>query len=197
LLYRLKTGAITQQLQVQWGTTTENLPGPLFNDTRAQILLLSDTLQYGNTSVHLVYQRFDASGYPPIEFRLVSAGFTYDPGAWFVTGDSNYTKDRFFGDFLAWYVSGGVRLGRFTPYAIYSTTQAPSTGTSGLMRLGEERTASVGVRWDFVKNLDFKLQLQQVTIGTLDDPASFVNLQPDARVGDKANVLSLALDFVF
>jgi len=197
VLYRLKTGALNQQLQVQWGTTTENLPGPLFNDTRAHILLLSDTLQYGDTSVHLVYQKFDASQYPPIGFRLVSAGFTYDPDAWFVTGDSSYTKDRFFGDFLAWYVSGGVRLGRFTPYAIYSTMEAPSTGTSGLMRLGEDRTVSAGVRWDFVKNLDFKLQVQQVTIVSLDDPASFANLQPGARVGDKANVVSLALDFVF
>ena len=54
-----------------------------------------------------------------------------------------------------------------------------------------------GVRWDFVRNLDFKLQLQQVTILSLDDPASFANIQPGARVGDKANVLSLALDFVF
>jgi len=197
VLYRLKTGALNQQLQVQWGTTTENLPGPLFNDTRAHILLLSDTLQYGDTSVHLVYQKFDASGYPSIGFRLISAGFTHDPGAWFVTGDSSYTKDRFFGDFLAWYVSGGVRLGRFTPYAIYSTMEAPSTGTSGLMRLGEDRTVSAGVRWDFVKNLDFKLQVQQVTLVSLDDPASFANLQPGARVGDKANVVSLALDFVF
>ena len=65
------------------------------------------------------------------------------------------------------------------------------------MRLGEERTVSAGVRWDFVRNLDFKLQLQQVTILSLDDPASFANIQPGARVGDKANVLSLALDFVF
>jgi hypothetical protein len=54
-----------------------------------------------------------------------------------------------------------------------------------------------GVRWDFAKNLDFKLQLQQVTIDTLDDPASFAKVQPGARVGDKANVVSLALDFVF
>jgi hypothetical protein len=197
VLYRLKTGVVDQQLQVQWGTTTENLPGLLFNDTRAHILLLGDTLQYGDTSVHLVYQQFDASHYPPIGFRLVSAGFTYDPGAWFVTGDSSYTKDTFFGDFFGWYLSGGMRLGRFTPYAIYSTTEAPSTGTSGLMRLGEERTVSAGVRWDFVRNFDFKLQLQQVTILSLDDPASFANVQPGARVGDKANVLSLALDFVF
>jgi hypothetical protein len=197
VLYRLKTGTVTQDLQVQWGTTTENLPGTVFNDTRAHILLLSDTLQYGNTSAHLVYQKFYSPIFPPIGFRIVSAGFTHDPGAWFVTGDSNYTQDRFFGDFFAWYVSGGVRLGRFTPYAIYSATQAPSTGTSGLRRLGEERTVSAGVRWDFVKNLDFKLQLQQVTIGSLDDPASFTNVQPGARVGDKAHVLSLALDFVF
>ena len=197
VLYRWKTGSVTQNLQAQWGTTTEDLPGTLFGATRAHIVLFSDTLQYGDTSVHLAYQKFDAWASSPVRFRLVSAGFTYDPGAWFVTGDSNYTQDRFFGHFLAWYVSGGVRLGRFTPYAVYSTTEAPSVGTSGLRNLGDERTVSAGVRWDFVKNLDIKLQLQHVTIGSLDDPASFGNLQPGARVGDKANVLSLALDFVF
>lgn len=53
------------------------------------------------------------------------------------------------------------------------------------------------MRWDFAKNLDTKLQVQQVTIDSLDDPASLANLQPGARVGDKANVLSLVLDFVF
>ena len=197
VLYRWKTGAVTQNLQLQWGTTTEDLPGALFGAARTHITLFSDTLQYGDTSVHLVYQKFDASGFPPVQFRLVGAGFTHDPGAWFVTGDSNYTQDRYFGGFFAWYVSGGVRLGRFTPYAVYSTIQAPSMGTSGLRQLGVERTVSGGVRWDFVKNFDFKLQLQHVTIGSLDDPASFSNLQPGARVGDKANVLSLALDFVF
>jgi len=197
LLYRLNTGSITQDLQAQWGTTTEDLPGIEFGATRAHIVLFSDTLQYGDTSVHLLYQKFDALGSPPIRFRLVSAGFTYDPGAWFLTGDSNYTQDRYFGNFLSWYVSSGVRFGRFTPYAIYSTTEAPSMGTSGLRKLGDERTVSAGVRWDFVKNLDVKLQLQHVTIASLDDPASFTNLQPGARVGDKANVFSLALDFVF
>jgi hypothetical protein len=197
VLYRLKTGAVTQHLQVQWGTTSESLPGNLFDVARTHVALFSDTLQHGDTSVHLVYQKFDTLGFPPIRFRLVTAGFTHDPGAWFVTGDSNYTQDRFFGDFFSWYVSGGVRLGRCTPYAIYSTTEATSTGTSGLRKLGDERTVSAGARWDFVKNLDFKVQLQHVIIGSLDDPASFSNLQPGARVGDKANVLSLTLDFVF
>jgi hypothetical protein len=197
VLYRLKTGAVTQNLQAQLGATTEDLPGAAFDSTRASIVVLSDTLQYGDSSIHLVYQNYDHTGMPSVRLRVIGAGFTYDPGAWFVTGDSNYAQDKFYGDFFAWYVSGGMRLGRFTPYAIYSTTHAPSAGTSGLRSLGNERTMSAGVRWDFAKNLDMKLQLQQVTMESLDDPASFANLQPTARVGDKANVLSLVLDFVF
>jgi hypothetical protein len=127
----------------------------------------------------------------------MGAGFTYDPGSWFVTEDGNRTHSTYFGDFLAWYVSGGVRLGRFAPYIFYSSTHATSVGVSGLGSLGDEHTVAVGVRWDFARNLDFKLQLEQVTLETLDDPAAFTNLQPGARVGDKATVFSVALDFVF
>ena len=90
-----------------------------------------------------------------------------------------------------------MRLGRLSPYAIYSVTHAQSVGTAGLQALGNEHTVTAGVRWDFAKNLDTKLQLQQVTIDSVDDPASFADLNPSARVGDKANVLSLTLDFVF
>ena len=197
VLYRVQTGAVSQNLQALWGSTTEDLPGIAFTSTRANIGVFSDTLQYRDTSVQLVYENYSHSGFPPVRVRLVGAGLTYDPGTWFVTGDSNYTQDEYFGDFVAWYVSGGVRLGRFTPYTLYSTIRAPSAGTSGLKSLGDERTVAAGVRWDFAKNLDTKLQFEQVTIETLDDPAAFANDQPAARVGDKANVLSLTLDFVF
>jgi hypothetical protein len=198
VLYRVKTGAVSQDLQIQWGRTSEAFPGAVFHGKN--LVLLSDTLQYGDTSVHLAYQsmKYTYAAMPPAQFRLVSGGFTYDPGTWFATGDSNYAHYDFFGDFFAWYVSGGVRLGRFTPYVIYSTEHAPtSSPPSGLTSLGNERTAAVGMRWDFAKNVDFKLQLQRVSIDTLDAPASFTRLQPGARVGDKANVVSLALDFVF
>lgn len=159
-------------------------------------MVFGDTLQHGDTSVRLVYQRYSHTGFPTARLQIVNAGFTYDPGAWFVTGDSSYTKDAFFGDFFAWYASGCVRLGRFAPYIIYATTRASDIGTSGVRALGNERTVAAGVRWDFARNLDLKLQVQQVTIETLNHPASFDDLQPQARVGDKANVLSLALDFV-
>jgi hypothetical protein len=56
---------------------------------------------------------------------------------------------------------------------------------------------AAGVRWDFAKNVDFKFQAEQVTMESLNDPASFANLQPGARAGDKVHVISLALDFLF
>jgi hypothetical protein len=197
VLYRVKTGSLTQNLQAQWGTTKVDLPGAEFTSTSADVVVFSDTLQYGDTSLRLVYQKYNGSGFPGVRLRVTGAGLTYDPGAWFVMGDSNYSQDKYFGDSFAWYVSGGVRLGRFAPYVIYSATRAQSVGTSGLTSLGDDHTVAAGVRWDFAKNLDTKLQLQQVTIDSLDDAASFAEFQPGVRVGDKSNVFSLTLDFVF
>jgi hypothetical protein len=197
VLYRLKTGAITHNLGVQWGTTTEDLPGLAYTSNRAHVVLFEDTLQYGDVSLRLAYQKLDSQGFPATRLTLVDAGFTYDPGAWFVTADSNHTSDRYFGDFISGYVSAGVRFGPFAPYTLYSSTHEQSVGTSALSSLGDQHTVAIGVRWDFARNLDFKLQLDQVTIDTLDDPAAFTNLQPGARIGNKANVVSLALDFIF
>lgn len=196
-LYRVKTGTVTQNLQLQWGTTTEDLPGVAFTSNRAHVVLAEDTLQYVDVSLHLTYQKCDLLRFPRGRLSLVDAGLTYDPGAWFLIFDSDRTQDTYFGDFISGYISGGVRIGRFAPYSFYSSTRAQSAGASGLKSLGDQHTVAAGVRWDFAKNLDFKLQIEQVTIGTLDDPAAFSNLQPGVRVGDKANVLSMAIDFVF
>jgi hypothetical protein len=197
VLYRLKTGGITQNLQLQWGIATQDLPGAAFTSNRAHVALFEDTLQYGDASLHLAYQKSASMGYPPARIALIDVGFTYDPGAWFATVDSNHTQDVYFGDFISGYVSGGVRVGHFAPYTFYSAIHAQSTGTSGLRSLGDQHTVAAGVRWDFAKNLDFKLQVEQVKVATLDDPAALSNLQPGVRIGDKANVFSLALDFVF
>jgi hypothetical protein len=198
VLYRVKSGVVIQDLEVQWGRTSEDFSGAEFRGK--DLVVLSDTLKYSDASVHLAYQTmmYTYAAKPPARFRLASAGFTYDPGSWFVTGDSNYAHYDFFGNFYAWYLSVGARFGAFTPYAIYSLEDAPnSPAPSGLTALGDERTAAAGVRWDFAKNVDFKLQLQRVNINTKDAPASFTHIQPGLRAGDKANVASLALDFVF
>jgi len=197
VLYRLNTGVFTQDMQLQWGTTMQNLPGLAFTSNHARIAIFSDTLRYGDANLHLVYQQSDASQNTLGRMRLTGVGFSYEPGPWFVRGDSNYTQNSYFGDLLAWYLSAGVRFGRFAPYTFYSTSHQESIGTSTLTSLGDQHTVAAGVRWDFAKNLDFKLQLEQITLDSLDDPAAFANLQPGARVGDKAHVISLALDFLF
>ena len=197
VLYRAQTGAVTQDFQLQWGTTQLDLPGLDFTLNSAHIALLSDTLRYGNASLHLVYQQTDPAQKPPGRLRMEGVGFAYEPGPWFVSVDSNRTHNGYFGTLLAWYVSAGLRVGDFSPYALYSATHQESLGTSTLTSLGDQHTVAAGVRWDFAKNFDFKLQLEQVTIESLDDPASFANLQPGARAGDRAHVVSLALDFLF
>jgi hypothetical protein len=199
VLYRLHTGAVTHNLEVQWQPFSTQ---GIFGFHNEDILVMTDNLQYGDTSVHLAYQsmnwsfntpQFNATG----RARLIDAGFTYDPGTWFVTGDSNYAHYDVLGDFLSWYLSGGVRLGRFTPYVMYSTLSSANTALSSGMSTGDGRSVTAGVRWDFAKNVDLKLQLQQVRVGALIAPDEFANLQPGFRVGDKADVISLALDFVF
>ncbi|HEY2780244.1 MAG TPA: hypothetical protein VGI90_05705 [Steroidobacteraceae bacterium] len=195
-LYRMRTGAVTQNLQLQWGSTQLDLPGLDFTLNRAHIALFGDTLQYGNVSLHLVYQQTDPSQNPPGRLRMEAVGLDYEPGPWFLSADSNRTHNSYFGSLLAWYVSAGVRAGRFAPYAIYSSMHQESVGTSGLTSLGNQHTVAAGVRWDFAKNFDFKFQVEQVTIDSLDDPASFGNLQPGARIGDKLHVVSLTLDFL-
>ncbi len=128
---------------------------------------------------------------------MEGVGAAYEPGPWFVSVDSNRTHNGYFGDLLAWYVSAGVRVGHFEPYAFYSAMHQQTLGTSTSTLLGNQHTVAAGARWDFARNFDLKLQLEQVTIESLDDPASFSNLQAGARPGDKAHVLSLALDFLF
>ena len=59
-----------------------------------------------------------------------------------------------------------------------------------------QKTASIGVRWDFAKNVALKLQYDRTRIGegshgTLD------NMQPDYVPGGKFSVFSMTLDCVF
>jgi hypothetical protein len=197
LLYQMRIGVVSQLLQAQVGYTEENSPGADFGTVGAMSEMLSDTLQYGDTSAEVVYQHYEHTGYLQLRQDLVGLDVTYDPGAYFLMAACNYTDNTYFGGTVAGYISGGVRFGKFTPYALYAITHATSVGPAGLVDLGNEHTIAAGLRWDFVSNFDAKLQIEQVTLDSLDDPAAFANIQADARPGDKAHVVSLTLDFVF
>jgi hypothetical protein len=197
LLYRFRSGELTQDFELQLGLTNQDLPGEAYTSDRSRLALLSDTLRCGDLSLHLAYQQSDPINLPMIRLHLLAAGAIYDPGPWFVSVDSNYTHDRYFGDLFAGYVSAGMRFGRFAPYLLVSALHAVEAGTSQLRALGNQHTLGAGVRWDFARNTDLKAQLAHATLVSLDDPVSFTNLQPGAHPGDSAAVVSVALDFVF
>jgi hypothetical protein len=197
LLYQISDKGVTHNLEALWGTAEENIPGEAFTTVRVKNIVLSDTLQSGNFCAQVVYQHYDHGGLPLLRQQLIGAGLTYDNATWFVSADANYTKNTYFGGFLAWSVGGGVRIASLTPYLLYSRTHATSVGNADLLALGDENTGCAGVRWDFAKSWDTKFQFERVTLVSLDDTAAFANIQPTARPGDKANIVSLTLDFVF
>jgi hypothetical protein len=156
-----------------------------------------------------------------LEVDNYDIGMTYDPGQWFVTSELYATRTvALTPTTTAGYVSGGVRWNSLTPYATYSRLKqelrkepllptaglpAPAAaGTAGLNGvLGgvlnsdvSQQTYAVGLRWDFMANLDAKFQYQHIQ---LDDGSKgmYKGHLPGFELGSNANVVSLAVDFVF
>lgn len=124
-------------------------------------------------------------------------------------------------DTTGWYALGGLRLGSFLPYVVFSrlkvddlnaklNPQAVALGTAyqsvqGVINVGKvvQNTQSVGARWDVRRGMALKAQFDRVN-----KPAGSngLFLVPDASTASgqdffnnkkKVNVLSLAVDFVF
>jgi hypothetical protein len=91
-----------------------------------------------------------------------------------------------------WYVMGGYRLDKWVPYLIYANThQNQAAGATIPEKNGP--TESFGVRLDLFKSLDFKAQFDHAK--AFDYGTPFINSQPG--FSNKANIFSLAADFVF
>ena len=153
---------------------------------------------------------------------MVSAGMSYDPGAWFVTAEGGRTRtDSLLGGGTSVYVGAGLRHGAFTPYLGYAQVRAdvptrdPGLALDGLppplayaaaqvnagindilATIPAQSTWSAGLRWDAATNIALKLQLERVRPrdGTR---GALINNQPDFRPDHAVHVGSVALDFVF
>jgi hypothetical protein len=152
---------------------------------------------------------------------LSTLGASYDPGRWFVMGEWAVDKiSGYLGQKTAWFASGGMRLGKFTPYAIYSSSRQRSNSSDpglnlaglppslaglaaglngGLNRVlmpSTSTTVSLGTRWEWRKNADLKLQFDHVRLDPLSS-GGLANLQPGFKTGSQFNVISATVDFVF
>jgi len=147
-------------------------------------------------------------------------GASYDPGRWFaMTEWTRVNTHSFIGVNTGWYVSGGYRVGQFTPYITYAdlTTRTRSdpglnlasvptseAGTVAALNAGlnfalgtlpVQNTVSVGSRWDFAKNVALKMQLDHSEFGP-GSPGTLINLQPGFKFGGAVNLYSVSIDFV-
>jgi len=165
-----------------------------------------------------------AKTYDPVDVGIsfLTLGVAYDPGRWVITAEwaADVSPTVFF-DRKAWYATVGRRFGDWTPYltraAIRSGSQQP--GVSGLLPpqlplasaaaaldAGLDRfldtlaptqnSVSFGVRWDFARDVDLKLQYDWIRLGG-DSAGTLVNPLPGFRPGGTVGLVGVGVDFVF
>lgn len=150
-----------------------------------------------------------------IQLGAFSLAASYDPGDWFVMSELvDFRGEGILADSRSWYATAGWRLGSVTPYVTYARTRSSVGNEPGLplpaaaplnaglnatlnnQFNGSQSTTSVGVRWDFMKNVALKAQYDYVDLGP-NSAGRFTDVQPAFQRGGHVNLFSLGLDFVF
>jgi len=244
--YRHHFGKYINTLRGTFGATDSELADG--SDVRARkIMTLSNTLQWDDFSLFASVGRYRLSiaALDPLfdafrqfgpegeaiadrfhvddsQVTILTAGARFDPGDWFVIGElGGSTSQTFIGEPRGAYLTGGYRIGEFTPYASFarawvsSPTSDPGVPTEGLppalaqtaselnavlnLMLGSaarQKSLSLGTRWDFARNKALTLQYDYLDLSS-GSGGVFVNIQPDFKPGGSASIVSLTLDFVF
>ncbi len=211
--YRLAVGSAEHSIKAIFGRTTiETNDSPASNALSSKNMWgIFDTSEYGPATVHLGYlQRDTDSGYfvsnqtgTWVKDSDLSVGVQYDPGDWFAISEWIQRKSTYKTN--AMYVSAGYRVNKFTPYLTYALSSqgsflsgfpAPSPEAAGLATRAQS-TASLGLRWDFRRDTDFKFQIDQVKLS--DNSNGFLANVPDnvTLYGSKFYVVSAVIDFIF
>lgn len=246
LSWRTRFHGFTNTLQAVYGGIDLSLPGGAGIESR-NLVSISNSLDWGAGSLFASYatslltiealnplfdafRQFGPEGeriadrYDIDEkrFDFFSLGVRYDPGQWFVQGEWSATRNRtFLADSRGMYLSGGYRIGTFTPYLTLARVRAASeTSSPGLPLTGlpepvasqvrqlnatlntllgsapEQKSLTVGARWDFARNFALKLQFDHLDLDK-GSAGVLINEQPGFRRGGSVSLVSAAVDFVF
>lgn len=157
-------------------------------------------------------------------YEIFSLGLDHQPGSWLFRAEwahADTHRPSFLSDVTAWYLTVGHRFGAFTPFITASEVSADKTraanipgqglppelaDTAAMLNTGldeivgafafDQETYTAGVRWDVFANIAVKMQYQHLRTRS-GSPGRLINVQPGFEAGDKANLFSLAVDFVF
>lgn len=208
-VYRVEVSEAVNSVKVQYGKN--RIERPTFISSSEDMWGVFDTLEYGFSTFRIGYQKRISSSMSLLTGQAgawipnsdLSLGVNYDNGDWFAVSEwiqrESTTKQA------AMYVSGGYRIDRFTPYLTYSQNSPgsflpgfpPPTAAAMQTANRAQSTVSAGVKWDFMKNTDFKLQYDQVRLSN-NSNGYLVNLPANTILyGSRFHVISAVVDFVF
>lgn len=201
--YSFAIGSAIDTVRLLYGTATFHaVPGPFRVHTN-NIFGAYDTLEIGALTARFGFTRGNVtlSAFPVSLGDLPSTSYSlsavYDPGRWFVQSEvARVTADMTTPGYISGYITGGVRVGKWTPYLTYARSYSMQRPTLTENMDQGQQDASVGVRWDFARNLDLKAQFDHTWLPN-HSTGNLTNIQPSYRLGSGTNVLSLAIDFVF
>jgi hypothetical protein len=207
-IYRTTFGDTTFTVQPTFGRAKVQMyidVGPFFGANRLasndgafnKIESLALSAERGDWTLrlgHTVTQKatFTAKNVPLPAFTIrdafTGAGLQYDNGKLLVMSeyvirraDNNVVNTK------AYYVSAGYRFGAWTPYATHAHIKYDPASVNAAW--DPSTTNSVGLRWDFYKNMALKAQFDRAD----QSGQEFTTMAN----GKHVNVTSLALDFVF
>ncbi len=237
-IYQTTLGGATVTGQVFYGSTTVHSPSAVIHARHEVGLNFTAefesgiTVRLGRAQAKLTVETaplagllgtLEAVGFPALaneisvenkDASFTGAGVSLDHDNW--VGSIEYTKRKtssYVASTTGWAITGGYRLGKFTPYAVVSKLKVDSynvnntipavgplvplkMGVDGLLATQNiaQKTDSIGVRWDAWKNIAVKAQYDHIKPDN--GPGLFNRV--NAGFGDSAvNVYSVSVDFVF
>jgi hypothetical protein len=198
--YRLRLGGFANTVQLLYGYSSFHVNPGMLKAYGTAITGVFDTVEYGNLTLHAGYLHANVKldflpEKEPVNVYSVAA--SYDSGPWFVQGElASVTVNQVTPGYVSGYLTGGYRLGKFTPFATYSQAHSLDRPTLAYNYNMGQKDISFGLRWDVVKNVDLAVQYDHVWLPA-NSTGSFINFQPNYQLGSGTNVISAALDFVF
>jgi len=194
--WRTRLGETSNSLSLLYGSkTVVNTSGTHVHSRAVQGIF--DTFEWGDLTLHLAYQERHVDNQNPPRGIFSSGGISYDTGRWFVAAEwvraLNYNARSLKITREAWYLNAGVHISAFTPYLTLS--ELCPTSTTKVAPVGQS-TISGGLRWDFARHWDLKLQWDHLKLGK-NSYGTLQNVVPGTPPGAGVNLLSMTADFVF
>ena len=143
-----------------------------------------------------------------------SVGFQWDDSRWLLIGEYNRLRpDRYIHEGHAWEITAARRFGRFMPYltlAKHSNDKQITQERTGVAFLDAvleahlaarnlaQRSATLGLRWDFYRNAAFKLEYGHAKVGKRAWGSFYPKDPMSTRVEKRhVNTVGASVDFMF